>query len=208
MADAPDREAVGWPGRVSVPRIPRPHLPSGSTRRCNTGQRLSPTEMAMAGFCSVVRSEANRVSTWLLRQLVHSWLSYIDDVPGTVGGSVRQHFAETASFQQRFTRFGPSVLRKRAYHRSESLPLGERHVIEVQCAGGRHAVILGQDDLGVQPSCCSCRGDNDDFVEPVDHFIASQDQYRAAFVRRSKCVPADFAAVQLNCAHPSASQES
>ena len=51
-------------------------------------------------------------------------------------------------------------------------------------------------------------GSDDDFVQKVDHFISREHQNRAAFIRKSECVPADLAADQRNSSHPSAPRAS
>src|SRR5438874_6892990 len=113
---------------------------------------------------------------------------------------------EAAGSQQRSAYLGPTLLGQAAQHRSEAITLAQRDVIEVHGARRRHAIFFRQDNLGPQSSNSARNGSDDDLVQTVDDFIPREHQNRAAFVGKSKCVPADLATDQRNSSHPSASQ--
>jgi hypothetical protein len=65
-----------------------------------------------------------------------------------------------------------------------------------------------QEELGLQSPNGAGNGSYYDLIQTVDHFISRKHQDRTAFIGKSKCVPADLSADQLNSSHPSASQAS
>ena len=64
-------------------------------------------------------------------------------------------------------------------------------MIEVDRTRRGHAIFFGQENLRPQSANGARYLSDDDLVETVDHFIASEHQNRAAFVGKSKCVRAN-----------------
>jgi hypothetical protein len=98
---------------------------------------------------------------------------------------------EAAREQQRATNFCPARVRKRAQDWADSIALCESHVIKVQRASRRHAVLRRQHDFSRKAADRSRRGRDDDFVQPVEDLVSSEDEHGPTLVRQPKRVPAD-----------------
>jgi hypothetical protein len=101
-------------------------------------------------------------------------------------GSTAVSFTETARDEQRTPDFIPSRFRKTAHNWTNSIPLRERHVIEIQRTFGWHPITRRQDDLGRQSSNRSRRRYYDDFVQVVDDFTSCENQNWPSLVGKPK----------------------
>ncbi len=115
---------------------------------------------------------------------------------------------EPACNEKRPAHFKPARLRQIAHRCADSFALRQRDVVEIQRARHRHSIVGRQYDFRAKAPNSSCRGDDYDLVETLRYRIAREDEHRAAFVRYSKCVPADFAPPQPTFSQPSPSHAS
>lgn len=60
----------------------------------------------------------------------------------TLNGSVQFSYAKTTRVEQRLPDLGPPAFGKDTQYRSESIPLGQSDMIEVQHTFRRHSVVL------------------------------------------------------------------
>jgi hypothetical protein len=82
--------------------------------------------------------------------------------------------------------FNPSSLYQTAQHWAKSIPLRQRHVIEIQSARDRHPVIGCQDHLSRQSPNCSGRRYDDDLVQTVDDIISREHQNGPPLIGKPK----------------------
>src|SRR5260370_21757698 len=104
--------------------------------------------------------------------------------------------------------FNPSRLKQTAQDWTNSIPVRQRHVIEIQRAHGRHPVIRRQDYLSRQSPNCSRRRYDDDLVQMVDDIVSRENQNGPPLIGKPKRIPADLATFQPTFSQPSASQAS
>ena len=93
---------------------------------------------------------------------------------------------EATRSQQCSAYLRPALLRQGTQHRPEAIPPAQGEVIEVHRARRGHAVLFGQEHLSPQSSNGARHGRNDDLVQPVDDFIAGEQQNRTAFIARDE----------------------
>src|ERR1017187_1610968 len=91
---------------------------------------------------------------------------------------------------------------------TNSITLGQRYVVEVQRARGRHPVVRRQDYLSRQSTNCPRRRYDDDLVQTFNDGVSSENQHRPPLIGKPKGVPADLAALHWTPSQPPASQAS
>ena len=84
--------------------------------------------------------------------------------PHRVVGSTVLSFLEATRHEKGPPDFGPSCRRQAAHNRTDSAPLGQGDVIEVQRACRWHTICHRQDDLSYQAPDGSRRGRHDNLV--------------------------------------------
>lgn len=94
---------------------------------------------------------------------------------GDGSGHTALRSIEAARDEQRMPHFNPSRLRQAAQSRTDSIPLRQCHVIEIQRAHCRHTVVSSQDYLRRQSSNRPRSRHDDDFVQAVDDFTSRED---------------------------------
>src|SRR5690606_7509778 len=79
-------------------------------------------------------------------------------------------------------------------------------VVEADGRRDRHSVILIEDYLSCEAANRPGNGSHDNFVEVLEHRLASKDEDRSPLVWWSKRVPTNLAALHPTFSQPSASQ--
>lgn len=82
---------------------------------------------------------------------------------------------EATRDEQRAPHFNPSRFRQTAQSWADSVPVRQRHVIEIQRAHCRHTVISSQDYFRRQSSNRPRSRHDDYFVQAVDDFTSRED---------------------------------
>lgn len=85
--------------------------------------------------------------------------------------------------QQGATNIWAQRCRKLTQHRSETVALGQRNVIEVQRTCRWHSVVRGEHDFRREATDCSRDRRDNDFVQAVGDLVACEDEHRSTLVR-------------------------